>query len=358
MAGARGRFPGRKFSMKNIISDNHFGCKKTVILALLPLLAVFLMTASISLGSSPISFGELAGILTRPGSGTLYDIVWKIRLPRTLAAMVLGGALALSGYLMQTYFRNPIAGPYVLGISSGAKLFVAIAMIVTASGGRSMSSALMIGAAFCGALLSMGFVLAMSGIMRSMSMLMVAGIMMGYICSAATELVVAFAQDAQIVSLHGWSKGSFSGMNWQGVGVMWILTLACLLASFFLSKPIGAYLCGPDYAASLGVRVGALRVVLILISSFLAACVTAYAGPVSFVGIAVPRLINLVMKDPTPAYRIPACFLGGGIFCLICDMTARWLFAPTELSVSTVTAVFGAPVVIMMLIGRAGRREA
>jgi iron complex transport system permease protein len=231
---------------------------------------------------------------------------------------------------------------------------VAILLIVFAMRTGIPGSISMIGAAFFGALLSMGFVLLISARMRGKPTLIVAGIMIGYICSAATDFLVTFADDAQIVSLHNWSKGSFSGMDWGDVRVMSLLTVLCFAGILLLAKPISAYRLGEEYARSLGVDVLRLQVLLVLYSSLLAACVTAYAGPVSFVGIAVPQLIRALLRTERPQLLIPACFLGGGIFCLVSDLIARSIFSPAELSISSVTAVFGAPVVIIILLRRKG----
>ena len=184
------------------------------------------------------------------------------------------------------------------------------------------------------------------------SLLVVGGVMVGYICSAITDFVVTFADDANIVNLHNWSQGSFSGTSWSNVRDMAMLVLVLLILAFLLSKPIGAYQMGESYARSMGVNVRRFRVELILLSSLLSACVTAFAGPISFVGIAVPHLVKSMLKTAKPLVVIPACFLGGAVFCLFCDLLARTMFAPTELSISSVTAVFGAPVVIAMMISR------
>ena len=182
------------------------------------------------------------------------------------------------------------------------------------------------------------------------------GVMIGYICSAITDFVVTFAQDADIVNLHNWSKGSFSGITWNNVAVMGIVTLGATVMILWLAKPIGAYQMGESYAASMGVDLRKLRVMLVLLSSLLAACITAFAGPVSFVGIAVPHLVKQLFRTTKPLVMIPACFLGGSVFCLFCDLLARTVFAPTELSISTVTAVFGAPVVIIVMIRKKKER--
>lgn len=318
--------------------------------------ALVLLLLNISIGSVHIPMSDVLKILTGEESSEIYrDIVMQIRYPRALAAMILGGALALSGYLLQTFFRNPIAGPFVLGISSGAKMLVAFVMVLALDHGIKITSLSMILAAFVGSLLSMGFVLVLSRAVNNMSMLIVAGVMLGYICSAVTEFIVTFADDSNIVNLHNWSLGSFSGISWGNVRVMSVVVLLCFLAVFFLSKPMSAYLLGEAYAHNMGVNVRSFRVMLVLLSSILSACVTAFAGPISFVGIAVPHLVRSLLSTNRPIILIPACFLGGGSFCMFCDLLSRMMFSPTEISVSTITAVLGAPVVIFIMIRKRGR---
>ena len=316
--------------------------------------ALFVITVlNINIGSVPISVGEIIGILLhKQGDPTLVNIIWKIRMPRILMAALLGGALSLSGFLLQTFFANPIAGPFVLGISSGAKMVVALSMIYFIGAFGAVSSWTLIIAAFVGSLLSVGFILIMSHRLKGMATLLVAGIMIGYICSAITDFVVTFAEDSDIVNLHGWSLGSFSGMSWDNVTTAAILVGVTTLAVFLLSKPIGAYQLGEAYAQSMGVNIRVFRVALILLSSLLSACVTAFAGPISFVGIAVPYLVKRLLNTSKPIVVIPAVFLGGAVFCMGCDLIARTAFAPTELNISTVTSVFGAPVVIGMMLRR------
>ena len=320
-------------------------------LLLLLLLFVFLIW-NVLAGSVKLPVSEILEILRGRGDGTQSRILLQIRLPRLLSALILGGALSVSGYLLQTFFHNPIAGPFVLGISSGAKLCVSIVMILLLSRGLVSSSAALIAAAFVGAMGSMGFVLAVSQKVKRMSMLVICGVMIGYICTAATDLLVTFADDSNIVNLHNWSMGSFSGMSWENVRTMALGCGAALVLVFVLSKPIRAYQLGEVYAQNLGVPLKAFRAALILLSSVLSACVTAFAGPISFVGIAVPHLMKTLFRSAEPLIMLPACFLGGGVFCLFCDLIARTAFAPTEVSISSVTAIFGAPIVIYMMIHR------
>ncbi len=321
------------------------------------ILILILIWMNIVVGSTSLPASEVWGILTGKGMNTTHTtIIFGIRLPRTLAAFLMGGALALSGYLLQTFFGNPIVGPFVLGISSGAKLCVALAMIFFLSKGKEIGLTGMVLAAFTGALGAMGFVLAISVKAKSMSVLVICGIMVGYICSAITDFVVTFADDSNIVNLHNWSMGSLSGINWNEIKIIFLIVILGLLLTLTILKPMNAYMLGEGYARSVGVNITFLRVMLILISSLLAACVTAFAGPISFVGIAVPHLVRSCLRTDGAYVMIPASFLGGAVVTLFCDMIARTLFAPTEVSISSVTAVFLVPVVIFIMIKRAGNR--
>ena len=312
---------------------------------------LLLIVWNVNAGSVHVTPGEILSILWGKG-GDGAVIVRGIRLPRIFAAALLGGALALSGFLLQTFFANPIAGPFILGISSGAKLILSLTLIVFLSRGVAVGSLALIVASFCGAMLSMGFVLLISSKVKRMSLLIISGVMIGYICSAVTDFVITFADDANIINLHHWSLGSFSGITWGNVGVRAAVILPALVLAFLLSKPIGAYQLGEVYAQNMGVNIRLFRAVLILLSSVLSAAVTAFAGPISFVGVAVPHIVRTVFKTAKPLIMIPACFLGGAVFCLLCDLIARTAFAPTELSISSVTALFGAPVVILVMLRR------
>ncbi len=348
----------RKQNMPNEANDFHmenFRRRTRYILVFAILTAAFILITllNINTGNVQISVGEIGKILFAGGGDTKeYNIIWKIRLPRILMAAILGGALSLSGFLLQTFFENPIAGPFVLGISSGAKMVVAVVMIFFLERSINVTSYTLIIAAFIGSLISVGFILLISRRISHMSTLLVAGIMIGYICSAVTDFIVTFAEDSDIVNLHGWSQGSFSGMSWSNVWISAVLVGVTLILTFFLSKPIGAYQLGEAYAQSMGVNIKVFRVMLILLSSLLSACVTAFAGPISFVGIAVPFLIKQSLRTAKPLVVIPATFLGGAVFCMMCDLIARMAFAPVELTISTVTSIFGAPVVIFMMLRR------
>lgn len=285
-------------------------------------------------------------------ASTQSRIIFSIRLPRLLLAAVLGGALSVSGFLLQTFFRNPIAGPFVLGISSGAKMIVAISMIFLSQYISHFSSGFMIIASFAGSLLVVMLVLLFSQKVRNMSMLLVVGIMVSYICSAVTDFCITFAKEGDVINLTNWSMGSFSGANWENVRMSSSICFATLLAAWMLSKPIGAFALGEGYAQSIGINIKLFRAMLILLSSILSSCVTAFAGPISFVGIAVPQITRSMLKTSRPMLVIPTTFLCGSVFCIFCDLIARTAFAPTELAIGTVTAAFGAPIVIYMMVKR------
>lgn len=316
--------------------------------ALLGLFALNLFWGSVAISPR----GVVQALLGRGQDELAANILLQLRLPRAVMVVLLGAALSVAGYLLQTFFANPIAGPFVMGISSGAKLVVALTMVVFLNHGLLTNSLTLILAAFAGSMAAMAFVLSVARRVHRMSILVICGVMIGYICSALTDFLVTFADDSSIVNLHNWSLGSFSGMSWDNVKTMAVVCGITLLLTFLLSKPIRAYQLGEVYAQNMGVPLRAFRTALILLSSVLSACVTAFAGPISFVGIAVPHLMKSLFKSAEPLVMIPACFLGGGVFCLFCDLIARTAFAPTEVSISSVTAVFGAPIVIYMMIHR------
>ncbi|MBR1912038.1 MAG: iron ABC transporter permease [Treponema sp.] len=332
--------------------------RRLFLVFLIMLFFLTLLTAwNICTGSVNIPIADVCRIMSGNTENLAYHrVIWNIRLPRIIAAIVLGGALSVSGFLLQTFFNNPIAGPYVLGISSGAKLSVALTMIFFLDHGIMLSATGMVLAAFAGAMISLCIVMLLSLKVHNMSILIVCGILLGYICSAITDFFVTFANDSNIVNLHNWAMGSFSGIDWADIKIITTVICPVVVLSFMLSKPIGAYQLGERYAKNMGVNILTLRVMLILLSSMLSACVTAFTGPISFVGIAVPHLVKSAAGTAKPLILIPACFLGGALITLFCDGIARSVFSPAELSISSVTALFLVPVVIYMMFSRQGRK--
>ena len=323
------------------------------------ILFFFSIVLSIKIGRVSITFGDIFRILfTGDKTNTVaYNVIWKIRLPRILLAVILGGALSLSGFLIQTFFRNPIAGPFVLGISSGAKMFLAIVTIAMTGFIKQMPLSVTVIASFIGSLLSMLLVLLFTGKVKNMSMLLVIGIMIGYICSAVTDLLINFAKESEIVNLTHWSLGSFSAASWQSVRVSAAIVIPVLFVVFLMSKPMSAYALGEGYSKSLGMNIKGFRVMLVVATGILSACVAAFAGPISFVGIAVPHISRILLKTNKPILMIPASFLCGSVFCVLCDLAARMLFSPTELSISTVTSAIGAPIVIWLMMSRRRKND-
>ena len=323
-----------------------------IVFAILAVILVSSFIANLCIGNVQISAGDVLRILFSEGADEkARSIIMNIRLPRSIMALVLGGALAVAGFLLQTYFSNPIAGPYILGVSSGARMMVAVLLIFVA-GGITVRGYVLVLAAFAGALLATFFIILISKRVKNMAALLAAGIMIGYICSAITDFLVAFADDSDIVNLHSWSQGSFSGATMEGAIYCIVIVAVSFIAVMMMSKSLDAFRLGESYARSVGVNVKLCRVLIILFSSILSACVTAYAGPVSFIGIAVPFLMRESLRTSKPVVIIPASFISGAIFCLLSDLLARMIFAPTELNISAVTSLFGAPIVIFMIIRR------
>ena len=340
--------------------NNRFATARAVVMfALLVFAFGTMLVLNVNTGSVSIAPGDIFRIILRGGSdGTpAGNVIWKIRLPRLLAAAVLGGALSVSGFLLQTFFRNPIAGPYVLGISSGAKMLVGMTMVFVLRYVSGVPFWAVMAASFAGSMMVTLFVLLFARRVKSMAALLVIGIMIGSICTAVTDFFITFADEANVANLHSWSMGSFSAVSWPNLIAVSVVVLLAAGGAFLLSKPIGAYQLGENYARSMGVNVKAFRVALIGLSSVLSACVTALSGPISFVGVAVPHMTKLLFGTAKPALIIPGSFLLGGVFCMGCDLIARTAFSPSELAISTVTAVFGAPVVIALMISRQRRRE-
>ena len=274
------------------------------------ILLVGLIFWNIGSGSISISWDELWNILLKQTEeGTAYHIIWDIRLPRILAAVMLGEHCRFPDFYCRPFWKSNCRS-VCAGNFFRCQTYGSTGNDLSSGKGITISSFGMVAAAFAGSLLAMGFVLLISMKVHRMSLLIVCGILIGYICSAITDICVTFADDSNIVNLHNWSQGSFSGMNWSNILMIFILTLLSFLAAMFLAKPIGAYQMGETYARNMGVNITVLRVSLILLSSLLSACVTAFAGPISFVGIAVPHLIKSATGTAKPLVLIPGCFLG------------------------------------------------
>jgi iron complex transport system permease protein len=312
------------------------------------------LALNLALGSVKLPWRELAAALASRGSAEgAAQMLWEIRFPRAVAAAFGGASLAVGGLLLQIFFRNPIVDPFVLGISSGATLAVgAVLLAGLAVGKGAVSPYLMNLAALAGAALVLVLVVAVAGRVRSAVTLLLVGLMIGYLCSAGSNILVAVAEKEKVHAFVLWTLGSFSGFTWDEVGILAVCATGLIGGAYLLCKPLNALLLGEDYARSLGVNLRTARVLLVLLASGLAAIVTAFAGPVGFVGLAAPHLARLLLGTADNRYLIPAAALVGAVITGGCDLVARLILSPVELPLSAVTALFGAPLVISLLLRR------
>ena len=321
------------------------------------LLILFLATAvvfclNIAMGAVQSDLLDILRILVSDVNEELTDslIILRIRLPRALATIGGGMALAISGLLLQAFFNNPIVEPYVLGISSGSSLFMALVTLGGFTFGITRITPMFIfTGAFIGAMLVMMVVIIASRHVKSMVTLLVIGMMAGYICSAGTSVMTVFAEKEKIAGYVIWSMGSFSGFTWQQAGILFAIVLPFSILAFCMSKPLNTLLMGDRYAESMGVRIRLIRRAIILISSVLTAAVTSFAGPVSFIGLAVPHMCRVIFKTADNRVLLPAAAITGALMTGLCDLIARNIIAPVELPLAAITSAIGAPIVVYLL---------
>jgi len=315
---------------------------------------LLIMAANVMKGSINIPFREVLCIIGNHDTLSVNGfIIWKIRLPRAIAAALGGGYLAVAGLLLQVFFRNPIVGPFILGISSGATLMVSFVMLTSLTLGFTVLNPFMATlAAFAGAYGTMIIVMSIATKVKSPVTLLIVGLMMGYLCHAVTSVLVAFAEQEKIKGFVLWQLGSFSGFRWSEIEIMVLGGgLICLLI-YALAKPLNAFLLGEEYASSMGVNIKLFRFLILFSSCALAGMITAVAGPVAFVGLAVPHMVRLAFGTSDNKILVPGCVIIGAVVTSLCDFAARMVFSPVELPISAITAFFGAPIVISLLMRR------
>jgi iron complex transport system permease protein len=311
--------------------------------------------AGIMFGAVKIPFKDVVDTLINTGNGSsdFSSIIWKIRLPRVFGALICGAGLATAGILLQILFKNPLVDSYILGISSGASLAMALLILGGIKFGfEKISSPIQVGIAFVGAMIVMIVVLLVSNKIQNSLSLLVIGLMMGYITSAITSSLVAFAEKE---ALHGyviWTMGSYSGMSWEKIFVLLKILSPLIVIVILLAKPLNAFVLGENYARSMGVNIKRIRGIIILISSLITAIITAFTGPISFIGLAVPHITRLVFRTSNTRVLIPGVLFLGAIISIFCDMMSRVLLAPAEIPLSAMTAVIGAPIVIYLILKR------
>ncbi|NPA70080.1 MAG: iron ABC transporter permease [Crenarchaeota archaeon] len=296
-----------------------------------------------------------SGIVGNNHSSTVfYDIVWRIRVPRVIASFIAGAALSISGLLLQILFRNPIVGPWVLGVESGSVLAVGLLILAGAlvvPGGVTSPWALF-AASLIGALAVMFIVLILAGVVRSIVTLLLIGVTIGYLCSAMLSILEALATKIQLQAFVMWSLGSLGAVTWSQIKVMTLVFIPCLVLSIICGKGLNAYILGEEHAKTLGVNVRIVRIMVILVSSILTAVITAFAGPIAFIGLAVPHIARLLYRTADSRILIPASAIIGAVVTAYCDLASRMMLAPVELPISTTTSLFGAPILIMLLTRR------
>lgn len=321
------------------------------------LLLLIIFILNISLGSVSISIGEIFGSFFGWDNVTRSHkaIITNIRLPRALASMSGGACLAVSGLLLQIFFNNPIVEPYILGISSGSNLFVGLVLLGGYTFGlKSMTSMGMFIGSFIGAMIIMVIVIFASQKVKSITTLLIVGLMVGYVCSAATSIMTSVADKEKIATFTMWTMGSFAGFTWKNVQLLYIIGFPFLFAAFLMSKPLNAMLLGEKYAQSMGIAIKPFRFLMVFVSSVLTAVVTAFAGPISFIGLAVPHIVRITFKTSDNRIIIPAACIFGGVMASICDLGARLILSPTELPLGAMTSIIGAPIVVFLLLRKKG----
>lgn len=325
------------------------------IIGALAVIAIWLL--NIALGSVEISISEIFASIFSPESveKAKVSIVMNIRMPRAIAALCGGAALAVSGVLLQIFFSNPIVEPYILGISSGSNLFIAIVILGGYTFGMSSINSMgMFLGSFLGAMAVMLIVVLVSRRVRSVTTLLIIGLMLGYVCSAATSVLTMLSSAEKLAKYTARTMGSFSGFTWEQAGILLAVSIPFLFIAFLMSKPLNTMLLGEKYASSMGVSVKGFRVAIVIVSSVLTAVVTAFSGAVSFVGLAVPHIVRILFRTGDNRIVIPACCLYGAVMTGLCDLAARLLLSPAELPLGAVTAVIGAPVAVYLLTSKKG----
>ncbi|WP_350285473.1 iron ABC transporter permease [uncultured Croceitalea sp.] len=321
----------------------------------LTLLSVFVL--NISLGSVSIPFSEtLNAIIGRPTTtGSWYYIIVNYRLPKALTTILVGGGLAVSGLLMQTLFRNPLAGPFVLGISSGASLGAALLLM----GGSLLSGITTIHfvndvslavAASLGSFLVLVVVMIVANRVRDTMTLLIIGLMFGSITAAIVSVLAYFSSAQQLQRFIFWSYGSVGNLSWAQLAILGSIVFIGLMITLASLKSLNAFLLGENYAKSLGVSLKRSRFQIIVATGLLAGVITAFAGPIAFVGLAVPHLTRQLFNTMEHRILVPAVFLYGAMLLLLCDIVAQLPAQAEVLPINAITSIIGAPVVIWLLV--------
>lgn len=332
-------------------------------ISLLLLLIVLLLVANLLVGSVAIPAGEVLRILMGEDAGreSWHYIVWEARLPQVLTALLAGSALAVCGLLLQTAFRNPLAGASVLGVNSGAGLGVAVVMLllggsITAAGFSFSGFFSILLGAFAGAMAVMALILFFSTLVRSHVMLLIIGLMVGYLVSSVVSLLNFLATAEGVQSYMVWGMGNFGGVSLRQLPAFAAVVLLGLAGALLLIKPLNALLLGERYAENLGVRVRRVRHALLAVVGVLTAVTTAFCGPVLFIDLAVPHIARLLLGTANHRILLPATLLAGGAVALACNLVCLLPGEAGLIPLNAVTPLIGAPIVIYVIISQRGMK--
>jgi len=328
------------------------------------LITVFLL--DLALGSVAIPLPEVYSILTggEPAKPSWSYIVLAFRLPKALTASLAGAALAVAGLQMQTLFRNPLADPYILGINAGASLGVGLVVLATGAASGFLANLGLVGdlslilAAIAGAGLVTGLIIIAARWLQDSLTLLILGLMLGYATSAVVTMLISMSAPEQIQAFIGWTFGSFGGVTWRQLALLAPVIGGGLLLAWLMAKPLDALLLGEAYARSMGAQVPRLRFSLIAGTSVLAGAVTAFCGPIAFLGVAIPHLGRALLRTADHRWLVPATLLLGALAALLADLLAGLPGDRGLLPLNAVTALLGAPVVIWIILRRDGPRSA
>lgn len=332
-------------------------------ISLLLLLIVLLLAANLLVGSVAIPAGEVLRILMGEDAGreSWHYIVWEARLPQALTALLAGSALAVCGLLLQTAFRNPLAGASVLGVNSGAGLGVAVVMLllggsITAAGFSFSGFFSILLGAFAGAMAVMALILFFSTLVRSHVMLLIIGLMVGYLVSSVVSLLNFLATAEGVQSYMVWGMGNFGGVSLRQLPAFASVVLLGLAGALLLIKPLNALLLGERYAENLGVRVRRVRHALLAVVGVLTAVTTAFCGPVLFIDLAVPHIARLLLGTANHRILLPATLLAGGVVALACNLVCLLPGEAGLIPLNAVTPLIGAPIVIYVIVSQRGMK--
>ena len=325
--------------------------RNLILFCILFLLCFLLTLADVAFGSVPVSLHNLWQAIFHPGANSLYtNIIFEFRLPKALTAILCGAALSVAGLLMQTLFRNPLAGPDVLGISSGASMGVALYVMAASWWSASLlqSSWGMVGAAVLGALLVLMLTLGVATRIRQSVTLLIVGLMFASVAGAVVSILQNFSNPDAVKLFVVLTLGSLNAVAWPQMQLLLPIILVGLLLAFWMQKSLNALLLGEHYARGLGVRVTSVRVMLILITGVLAGAITAFTGPIAFIGVAVPHLARGIFGTSNHRIAIPGTILCGAGLLLLCDIISQQTTYPLPLN--AVSAIFGAPMIIWIVL--------